>query len=125
MSKASTEMKALIEQGKKKGYLTYEEINNCLPDDSVSPEKLDQLLMTLDEQGIEIVDKPDGEEEEKAAPPDIIDDHAHDEHDDELRRKSAEKIDDPVRMYLTQMGEIPLLSREEELRLAKMIVTTR
>ena len=64
MSKLSNEIKALIEQGKKKGYLTYEAINNFLPDDQVSPEKLDDLLMTLDEHGIEIVDKPEAAEEE-------------------------------------------------------------
>jgi RNA polymerase primary sigma factor len=126
MSKPSNEIKALIEQGKKKGYLTYEEINNFLPDDQVSPEKLDQLLMTLDEQGIEIIDKPEGEEDEKAAATAEPGDEApHDEDAEELRRKTNEKIDDPVRMYLTQMGEIPLLSRDEELNLAKRIEVTR
>src|SRR5579859_2182490 len=123
MSKLSTEIKTLIDQGKKKGYLTYEEINNFLPDDQVSPEKLDGLLMTLDEQGIEIVDKPDAAAEEESDKAglgrDLDDDHGPSGDDaDELRRKTAEKIDDPVRMYLTQMGEIPLLSRTEELDLA-------
>src|SRR5712692_1319933 len=103
MSKPSNEIKALIDQGKKKGYLTYEEINNFLPDDQVSAEKLDQLLMTLDEQGIEIIDRPEGEEEEKAPAllPDASDEAPHDEDAEELRRKTNEKIDDPVRMYLT------------------------
>jgi RNA polymerase primary sigma factor len=124
MSKPSNEIRALIDQGKKKGYLTYEEINNFLPDDQVSPEKLDQLLMTLDEQGIEIVDKPEGDDEEKPQP-DLDAEAAPDEDAEELRRRTAEKIDDPVRMYLTQMGEIPLLSRDEELTLAKRIEITR
>ncbi|HVY60453.1 MAG TPA: sigma-70 family RNA polymerase sigma factor, partial [Planctomycetota bacterium] len=131
MSKLSAEIKTLIEQGKKKGYLTYEEINNFLPDDQVSPEKLDDMLMTLDEQGIEIVDKPEAaeEEQEKASHhPHDLDGEEHPgggDEADELRRKTAEKIDDPVRMYLTQMGEIPLLSRTEELDLAKRIEITR
>ena len=133
MSKLSTEIKTLIDQGKKKGYLTYEEINNFLPDDQVSPEKLDDMLMTLDEQGIEIVDKPEAAAEEESdkvsshggVVSDLDDEHPPSEDADELRRKSAEKIDDPVRMYLTQMGEIPLLSRTEELDLAKRIEITR
>ncbi len=129
MLKASSEIKALIEQGKKKGYLTYEEINNCLPDDQVSPEGLDDLLMTLDAQGIEIVDKPEApaaDDEEKAVSSDAdLEGSVSGEDADELRRRAAERIDDPVRMYLTQMGEIPLLSREEELNLAKQIEVTR
>src|SRR6185295_8827510 len=67
-----------------------------------------------------------GEEDEKALPADAeLEARAHDEDTKELRRKTAEKIDDPVRMYLTQMGEIPLLSRDEELTLAKRIEVTR
>jgi RNA polymerase primary sigma factor len=129
MQKPSSEIKGLIEQGKKKGYLTYEEINNSLPDDHVSAESLDDLLMTLDAQGIEIVDKPEGggegDEEKPVAVENDLEGGPPDEDADELRRKVAEKIDDPVRMYLTQMGEIPLLSREEELNLAKEIEITR
>jgi len=130
MSKLSNEIKSLIELGKKKGYLTYEEINNLLPEDQVSPEKLDDMLMTLDEHGIEMVDKQEtgsNEDEEKAAAHHVADadEEQHHSDDDDLRRKGAEKIDDPVRMYLTQMGEIPLLSRALELDLAKRIEVTR
>lgn len=117
-------LKALIESGKHKGYLTYTQVNEYLPDDAVNPEKLDQLLLVLEEQGIELIDESEAEEREagpdtgSSAAPEELDLSFMDE--DESRR-----IDDPVRMYLTQMGEIPLLKREEEISLAKKIEVTR
>ncbi|HTF55976.1 MAG TPA: RNA polymerase sigma factor RpoD [Planctomycetota bacterium] len=123
LEKLSPEVRTLIEEAKKKGSVTYDELNKVLPDDSVSPEKLDSIFQMLDEMGIEIIDE--GAESEKEA----FDESARDDFEEaletELRRGVSEKIDDPVRMYLTQMGEIPLLSREDELRLAKKIEITR
>ena len=60
MEKLDEGLKTLLEQGKEKGYLTFTQVNDYLPDEAINPEKLDQLLMTLDEQGIEIIDKPEG-----------------------------------------------------------------
>src|SRR5438093_13103656 len=57
-------LKALIESGKDKGYLTYSQVNDYLPDDAVNPEKLDQLLLVLEEQGIELIDESEAEERE-------------------------------------------------------------
>src|SRR5438094_6321379 len=119
-------LKTLLETGKDKGYLTYSQVNDYLPDDAVNPEKLDQLLLVLEEQGIELIDESEAEEREAgpAAPsrgeetPGELDLSFMDE--EETRR-----IDDPVRMYLTQMGSIPLLKREEEIALAKKIEVTR
>jgi RNA polymerase primary sigma factor len=115
----------LIALGKSQGYLTYDEVNAYLPDEDVSPEKLDNLLIALDEQGIELVDKPrvpkfeDARDELKA---DVA-------AEEEVRLPTAEELpklsDDPIRMYLSQMAEIPLLSREEEISLAKKIEITR
>jgi RNA polymerase primary sigma factor len=124
---------ALVEEGKKRGFVTYDELNRVLPDDAVSPEKLDAILQAMDDLGIEMVETVqeaggaereatppafDGEDEERefAEPPETL----------ETRRGTGpERVDDPVRMYLTQMGEIPLLTREDELRLAKRIEITR
>jgi RNA polymerase primary sigma factor len=114
-------LKALLEQGKEKGYLTYGQVNDFLPDDAVNPEKLDQLLTLLEEQGIELIDE--GEAEERETVP-----GADDKADADLsiiEEEGDKRIDDPVRMYLTQMGEIPLLKRDEEIRLAKKIEVTR
>ena len=128
--KLSPEVRNLIDEGKKKGFVTYDELNKVLPDDMVSPEKLDTILQLMDDLGIEMVEsasdaggekesatpEPDDEEREFEEPPEPI---------DTKRPAAGEKIDDPVRMYLTQMGGIPLLSREDELRLAKRIEITR
>src|SRR5215831_7381585 len=123
-------LKTLLESGKDKGYLTYSQVNEYLPDDAVNPEKLDQLLMVLEEQGIELIDESEAEEREAGPTPG----QASSDADIELRdldlsfieeEGDGRRIDDPVRMYLTQMGEIPLLSRNEEISLAKKIEVTR
>jgi len=117
-------LKALIESGKHKGYLTYSQVNEFLPDDAVNPEKLDQLLTVLEEQGIELIDESEAEERE-SGPSDRADDGRPDLDLSFMDEEDSRRIDDPVRMYLTQMGEIPLLKREEEISLAKRIEVTR
>src|SRR5437879_6169043 len=62
-------LKTLLESGKEKGYLTYDQVNEHLPDDAVNPEKLDQLLMLLEEQGIELIDESEAEEREGGTAP--------------------------------------------------------
>ena len=61
MEKQPTPMELLLKRGKERGFLTYEELNDCLPDDTVSPEKIDEILMQLDEMGIDLVDETDVE----------------------------------------------------------------
>ncbi len=128
--KLSPEVRTLVEEGKKKGFVTYDELNKVLPDDMVSPEKLDAVLQMMDDLGIEMVESASdatGSEKEPAAGSDDEEREFADapEPVETKRAAAGEKIDDPVRMYLTQMGEIPLLSREDELRLAKRIEITR
>jgi RNA polymerase primary sigma factor len=150
---ADNRVRALLELGTSRGYLTYEELNQKLPDEVVSPDKLDSLLMMIDEMGIRLIDesdvaefqkKPRGSKGSAAAaariaagsknqpqPPveEAIDAEDEEEIDlnleKELAEASTKRIDDPVRMYLTQMGEIPLLTRPEEINLAKKIEITR
>jgi RNA polymerase primary sigma factor len=127
-------LKELIAKGKKKGFLTYEELNDELPDEVVSPDRLDSLLMSLDEMGIQLVDESDmtGKDvfELKDDDEDFEPDEEEEVDEDQLYQQSlmeadAKRIDDPVRMYLTQMGEIPLLAREDEISLARKIELTR
>ena len=130
-------IKLIIEKAKKKGHITYEEMNNELPDESISPARLESLIMTLDEMGITLLDEAELEkqrDEEDAFEVDddaLVDEEAAEEESEdllletELLEGTIGRIDDPVRMYLTQMGEIPLLTREQEISLARKIELTR
>src|SRR4051812_33477836 len=120
-------LKALLDQGKERGFLTYSQVNDFLPEEAVNPEKLDQLLLVLEEQGIELIDESEAEEREAA--PNAVAAGREDERPDAetvfIEEDDTRRIDDPVRMYLTQMGNIPLLKRDEEISLAKKIEITR
>ncbi|MHC4131942.1 MAG: RNA polymerase sigma factor RpoD [Planctomycetota bacterium] len=123
---AEQQIKTLIEKGKKQKYLTYEELNEELPDELVSPAQLDRLLETLDKMGIKLLDEDElegkGEDFEALQ-------EQHLEEDEMLEKQLGgaikHRIEDPIRMYLTQMGEIPLLNRKDEISLAKKIELTR
>jgi RNA polymerase primary sigma factor len=128
-------IKLLIEEGRKKGSLTYTEMNRLLEDQFVPPDRMDAIFVTLEDSGIEIQDDAEaagasvGDKDEAADEVTVeSEDHEHDEDLPEVifpRSVLPEKIDDPVRMYLTQMGEIPLLTRDQEIYLAKTIEITR
>ena len=120
------EVRNLIEKGKERGFVTYDELNKVLPDDMVSPDKLDAVLQKMDDLGIELVESSEEEGKEAAgAEPPEEEREFEGPAEREPRGPETAKIDDPVRLYLTQMGEIPLLTREEELRLASRIEITR
>ncbi|QDT44424.1 RNA polymerase sigma factor SigA [Gimesia alba] len=116
MHRLDARLNELIENGKKQGYLTYDQVSAYLPDEAVNPEKLDNLLLTIEEIELDII-------------PDQVITVLQPEKAKSGRSRSTDeasrRIDDPVRMYLTQMGEIPLLTRDEEIRLAKKIEITR
>ena len=129
----------LLEIGKKHGYVTWEQMNEMLPDDAVSPDKLELIMLRLDEEGIDMLDEAEAEEIEakrkngqvaRVVKKKLETDAAKAPGKLTLAQELAgdatsRRIDDPVRMYLTQMGEIPLLTRQEEIRLAKKIELTR
>jgi RNA polymerase primary sigma factor len=133
------ELQALVTKGKAQGYLTYDEVITYLPDEAVDPEKLDNLLIVLDEMGIELVnDAPEPEffdppeyEDERPEQPEtddaVSEDACQGEVDLEAVRpdEPAKWSNDPIRLYLSQMAEIPLLAREQEIALAKKIEVTR
>jgi RNA polymerase primary sigma factor len=130
------QIKAITEKGRRKGYLTYEEMNEDLSDDIVSPARLDSLLATLDEMGIHLLDEADVEKHEAegfgAAESEEGPSKAEQLKEDELLEKQlvgvqevARRIDDPIRTYLTQMGEIDLLTRDQEISLARKIEMAR
>ncbi|MFQ5736961.1 MAG: RNA polymerase sigma factor RpoD [Thermodesulfobacteriota bacterium] len=111
---AGNDLKSLIDIGKDKGFLTYDEINDALPQDNFSVEEMDSLLETLGELGIDVVDTAD----EKAG----------DRKGAEAKEEQAvevERVEDPVRMYMREMGAVPLLKREEEIVYARKIEESR
>jgi len=132
---AEQQIQTLIDRGKERGYLTYEEMNDSLPEDLVSPERLDRILMALDELGVDLIDETEVLARQMAAQAGDGSAEADWEAEGLKDRAAAvsapteaetqRRIDDPVRMYLTQMGEIPLLTRDQEIFLAKRIELTR
>ncbi|MFM8387265.1 MAG: RNA polymerase sigma factor RpoD [Planctomycetia bacterium] len=120
----------LVAEGKRRGHLTYEELNTADPPESAPcPAMIDRILLTIDLHGIDVVDGGVLAEREKRArlargevPPPVAEPVKPAALDLPI---TTEKIDDPVRMYLTQMGEIPLLTRYEEISLSKKIEITR
>ena len=107
----------LIETGKEKGYLTYSEVNDLIPHDMHSPDDLDDLLTTIGTQGIDVLEGPaklpcHGQRTELEEGEDV---------ELDLTPGALEKTNDPVRMYLREMGTVPLLTREGEVEIAKRI----
>lgn len=100
-------IKQLIELGKKKGYLTYDEINHFLSEEIINAKSLDTIFEQLDSKDISVLETKEVSEWEKEKKKQVT--------------PTTQPIDDPVKMYLKQMGQIPLLSRDEEIRLAKKI----
>ncbi len=120
----------LLDKGGKQGYLTWEELNKRLPDEAISPDKLELIMLRLEEAGIEMIDEREANRlAENGDSRDNTAKSAREEEpitQEELAEEAAgRRIDDPVRMYLTQMGEIPLLTRDQEINLAKKIELTR
>jgi RNA polymerase primary sigma factor len=125
------DLASLIAVGKSQGYLTFDQVNDYLPDEAVDPEKIDALLVALEEKGIELVDQPPAEVADateaaegataSAAPARP----AQPRRDEAITTPPSNAGNDPIRMYLAQMAEIPLLTRQEEISLAKKIEVTR
>ena len=120
IDKYEEDIDKLIDTGKEKGYLTYGEVNDLLPGDITTPDDLDDLLTTINTQGIDVLsgESKFSGDREKYEP------EAGEESDDvelDLSPGTLEKTNDPVRMYLREMGTVPLLTREGEVEIAKRI----
>jgi RNA polymerase primary sigma factor len=112
------DIKKLIDAGKEKGYLTYDQVNDLIPGDVHSADDLDDLLTTISHQGIDVLDATKGLPSEQK-----FEDTMEEGEDVELDLTpgALEKTNDPVRMYLREMGTVPLLTREGEVEIAKRI----
>ena len=124
-------VKKMIKQAKKRGFVTFDQLNEVLPSDTTSPEQIEDIMSMLSDMGINVseAEEADSEEENK--------EEADDETDNELvevtqkavtevkKSEPGERTDDPVRMYLREMGTVELLSREGEIAIAKRIEAGR
>jgi RNA polymerase primary sigma factor len=125
-------VKKMIKQAKKRGFVTFDQLNEVLPSDTTSPEQIEDIMSMLSDMGINVTeaDEADSEEEKQ-------EDAADDDTDNELvevtqkavtevkKSEPGERTDDPVRMYLREMGTVELLSREGEIAIAKRIEAGR
>ena len=125
------DLQQLIVTGRQQGYLTFDQVNTYLPDEAVDPEKIDALLVALEEKGINLLDAPPAPD---AVPSGIAKNKSQKQgagrsstpkRDEAITSAPSNAGNDPIRMYLAQMAEIPLLSRPEEIALAKRIEVTR
>jgi RNA polymerase primary sigma factor len=123
-------VKKMIKQAKKRGFVTFDQLNEVLPSDQTSPEQIEDIMSMLSDMGINVTEADDeGEEEDK--------DSGDDDTDNELvevtqkavtevkKSEPGERTDDPVRMYLREMGTVELLSREGEIAIASARVRAR
>ncbi len=114
------DIKKLIDAGKEKGYLTYDQVNDLIPQDVQSPDDLDDLLTTIGTQGIDVLEGPKLPSS-AALDKKFDDEEAGEDVELDLTPGTLEKTNDPVRMYLREMGTVPLLTREGEVEIAKRI----
>ncbi len=104
-------MKLLVKLAREQGYLTHNDINESLPTELIDPEEIDGFILMLRGMDIEIIDSSDVEEFKKQA----------EKHDRAEQAKTFDVMDDPIRMYLHQMGQVPLLTRSQEVEICKRI----
>ena len=128
-------VKKMIKQAKKRGYVTHEQLNAVLPSEEVSSDQIEDIYAMLNEMGINVVEQEEGADDEEAKPADEAEED--DDSDGELveakpkalatveKKEPSERTDDPVRMYLREMGSVELLSREGEIAIAKRIEAGR
>ncbi|KEJ89283.1 RNA polymerase sigma factor RpoD [Sulfitobacter donghicola] len=123
MSQAA--VKKMIGEAREKGYITYDQLNTVLPPDQVSSEQIEDVMSMLSEMGINIIEDEEAEEEEKGSTDIAVADGPKEITLGSGTSEKLDRTDDPVRMYLREMGSVELLSREGEIAIAKRIEAGR
>ncbi len=120
--------KKLIAKGRERGYITFEELNAALPQEQMSSEQIEDIMSLLSELGIQVVENEDNEDGDTAVKPEKAEGEGEEgqtEAGGNVDEESLGRTDDPVRMYLREMGSVELLSREGEIAIAKRIEAGR
>src|SRR5687768_14533764 len=122
-------LKKLIARAKNRGYITYDELNSALPQDQMATDQIEDVMSSLSEMGVNIVENEEADEDEPDSEPEgALDDTDTGEGERyivEKKKETVDRTDDPVRMYLREMGAVELLSREGEIAIAKRIEAGR
>lgn len=123
LGKTNPALRKLIHRGKERGYITYDELNEALPQNQLSSEQIDEAMTTLADMGISVVDSDDVEEAPLSGElqHDLSAFKFDDQNEEEEEEDISGRTDDPVRMYLREMGNVELLSREGEIAIAQRI----
>ncbi len=124
LSKSNPGLRRLISKGKERGYITYDELNEALPQDQLSSDQIDEAMTMIADLGISIVDTDEEEESlltNETAPASGFDDFKPESEEEGEVEDTSGRTDDPVRMYLREMGNVELLSRDGEISIAKRI----
>ncbi|UWQ13285.1 RNA polymerase sigma factor RpoD [Aliiroseovarius sp. M344] len=122
---SQTAVKKMIAEAREKGYITYDQLNQVLPPDQVSSEQIEDVMSMLSEMGINIIEDEEAEEEEKGSTDLVTQSGAREVTVATAETEKLDRTDDPVRMYLREMGSVELLSREGEIAIAKRIEAGR
>ena len=129
-------VKKMIKAAKKRGFVTFDALNAVLPSESTSPEQIEDIMAMLSDMGINVVETEESDGDEEKATDEAADDDEEDSGTEVVEAKAkslattekkepSERTDDPVRMYLREMGSVELLSREGEIAIAKRIEAGR
>ena len=121
---SQTQIKRMIAEARERGYITYDQLNTVLPPDQVSSEQIEDVMSMLSEMGINIIEDDEVEDEDRG-PTDLVATGAKDVAVSAGETEKLDRTDDPVRMYLREMGSVELLSREGEIAIAKRIEAGR
>ena len=122
---SQTAVKKMISEAREKGYITYDQLNHVLPPDQVSSEQIEDVMSMLSEMGINIIEDEEAEEEDKGTTDLVATAGAKEVVVSTGQTEKLDRTDDPVRMYLREMGSVELLSREGEIAIAKRIEAGR
>jgi RNA polymerase primary sigma factor len=125
---AEAAVKKMIAKAKERGYISYDELNNALPTEEMSSEKIEDIMTMLSEMGINVIDGDDPDEQDSDTESSDDDDDDNEEQEEFKttdKKEAGDRTDDPVRMYLREMGSVELLSREGEIAIAKRIEAGR
>ncbi len=122
---SQTAVKKMIAEARERGYITYDQLNQVLPPEQVSSEQIEDVMSMLSEMGINVIEDDEAEEDDKASTDVVETSNSREVVVASSEQEKLDRTDDPVRMYLREMGSVELLSREGEIAIAKRIEAGR